>query len=141
MAAPEPDGEADSTDDAIAKTLIAPLLEETEEMPAQEIEEQLQETPVIAFPVKETPVQEAPVIENTAQEKPKKLSLDTDDLREISAQIAREDTAAFDAQQILEQMMKPSKYDNLLSQEYDGQISLVVPEAERVEKQITDSSA
>ena len=106
MAAPEPDGEADSTDDAIAKTLIAPLLEETEEMPAQEIEEQLQETPVIAFPVKETPVQEAPVIENTAQ-------------------------------QILEQMMKPSKYDNLLSQEYDGQISLVVPEAERVEKQIT----
>ncbi len=137
MEAPEPDGEADSAGDAIAKTLIAPLLEETEEMPAQEIEEQLQETPVIAFPAKETPVQEAPAIENTTQERPKKLSLDTDDLREISAQIAREDTAAFDAQQILEQMMKPSKYDNLLSQEYDGQISLVVPEAERVEKQIT----
>lgn len=39
--------------------------------------------------------------------------------------------------QILEQMRKPSKYDSLLSQEYDGQISLVVPEAERVEKQIT----
>lgn len=133
----ETDGEEDGVNDAIAKTLIAPLLEETEEMPAQEIEEQLQETPVIAFPAKETPVQKAPVIEEAAQEKPKKLTMDTSDLQEISAQIIREDTAAFDAQKILEQMMKPSKYDNLLSQEYDGQISLVVPEAERVEKQIT----
>ncbi|MGN1180075.1 MAG: hypothetical protein ACI4SD_02590 [Suilimivivens sp.] len=32
---------------------------------------------------------------------------------------------------------KPSGYDNILSQEYDGQISLVVPEEEKVEKQIT----
>ena len=32
---------------------------------------------------------------------------------------------------------KPSGYDNILSQEYDGQISLVVPEQEKVEKQIT----
>ena len=32
---------------------------------------------------------------------------------------------------------KPSGYDNMLSQEYDGQISLVVPEQEKIEKQIT----
>lgn len=32
---------------------------------------------------------------------------------------------------------KPSGYDDILSQEYDGQISLVVPEAEKIEKQIT----
>ena len=32
---------------------------------------------------------------------------------------------------------KPSGYDNILSQEYDGQISLVVPEEEKIEKQIT----
>lgn len=32
---------------------------------------------------------------------------------------------------------KPSGYDNMLTQEYDGQISLVVPEQEKVEKQIT----
>lgn len=32
---------------------------------------------------------------------------------------------------------KPSGYDNILSQEYDGQISLVVPEEEKLEKQIT----
>ena len=32
---------------------------------------------------------------------------------------------------------KPSGYDNILSQEYDGQISMVVPEEEKIEKQIT----
>ena len=32
---------------------------------------------------------------------------------------------------------KKSGYDDMLSQEYDGQISLVVPESEQVEKQIT----
>ena len=32
---------------------------------------------------------------------------------------------------------KPSGYDGMLSQEYDGQISLVVPEQEKLEKQIT----
>ncbi len=32
---------------------------------------------------------------------------------------------------------KPSGYDNILSQEYDGQISLVMPEEKKLEKQIT----
>ncbi len=32
---------------------------------------------------------------------------------------------------------KPSGYDNMLSQEYDGQISLVMPEQQKIEKQIT----
>lgn len=32
---------------------------------------------------------------------------------------------------------KPSGYDDMLSQEYDGQLSLVVPEEEKIEKQIT----
>lgn len=32
---------------------------------------------------------------------------------------------------------KPSGYDDMLTQEYDGQISLIVPEEEKVEKQIT----
>lgn len=129
--------EEDDAQDAIAKTLIAPLLEETEEIPAQEIREQMQGTPVIAFPAKTETAGEEPVTEEAVKAEPKKLSMDTAQMQEISAQIAREDTAAFDAQKILEQMLKPSKYDNLLSQEYDGQISLVVPEAERVEKQIT----
>ncbi len=136
----EQENSEDEEEDAIAKTLIAPLLEETAEMPApEEIEEQIRKTPVIAFPKQAEVAADEPITEKTAQEdpEPKKMTMDTDDLRKIGAQIAQEDTAAFDAQQILEQMRKPSKYDSLLSQEYDGQISLVVPEAERVEKQIT----
>lgn len=38
---------------------------------------------------------------------------------------------------IIQTFHKPSGYDDILSQEYDGQISLVVPEEKRVEKQIT----
>lgn len=151
---------------SVAETLIAPLLEETVEMPdPEEVEEKLKETPVIAFPGKEEPQSDKRSVQPSPS---KKLSMDTDDLQEISTQIVQEDTASLDAQQIMEQMKqeakqpqqpaevfapdripgartgvltplntKPSKFDNILSQEYDGQISLVVPEAERVEKQIT----
>ena len=168
------DEEEDEEDDeqrSLAESLIAPLLEETVELPKPaEVEEQLKEAPVIAFPGKA--VSEAnesrSVSDRNSVQSNKKLSMDTDDLQEISAQIAKEDTASYDAQQILEQMKqdavqpqrqeaafapdripgartgvltplntRPSKFDNILSQEYDGQISLVVPETERVEKQIT----
>ena len=122
----------------------------------RDVEKKLKETSVTKFP------QKAPSGKALKNRKP---TMDTDHLQEISAQIVREDTAAFDARQILEQMKqetyrnaeaadenripgtdtgvltplntKPSKYDNILSQEYDGQISLVMPETERVEKQIT----
>lgn len=139
---PAEDEEAEEFEkqDLIAETLIAPLLEQTARMPeAEEIEEELRETPVIAFPKKAEEIADVPDTGAEVKEEPapKKMRMDTEELQEIGAQIAKEDTAAFDAQQILEQMRKPSKYDNLLSQEYDGQISLVVPEAERVEKQIT----
>ena len=119
--------EEDEEQPSIAEALIAPLLQETIKMPApEEVEDQM---------------------------------------RQISASTAEEETASFDAQQIVEQIkqdaqqaiaasginriteigsdaltplnVKPSKYDNFLSQEYDGQIRLVMPEAARVEKQIT----
>ena len=41
------------------------------------------------------------------------------------------------ASQPVKAFHKPSGYDKFLSQEYDGQISLVVPEQEKIEKQIT----
>lgn len=46
-------------------------------------------------------------------------------------------TAAVSNTGIIKTFHKPSNYDNILSQEYDGQISLVVPEQEKIEKQIT----
>lgn len=38
---------------------------------------------------------------------------------------------------VIRSFHKPSGYDNILSQEYDGQISLVMPEQQKIEKQIT----
>ena len=38
---------------------------------------------------------------------------------------------------VIKAFHKPSGYDNILTQEYDGQISLVMPEQDKVEKQIT----
>ncbi len=38
---------------------------------------------------------------------------------------------------VIKAFTKPSGYDNMLSQEYDGQISLVIPEEAKIEKQIT----
>lgn len=152
----EPDG---ISDDDITKSLIAPLLEETIRLPDHRVVERtLKETSVAQFPKK---------VEDKEPVRDRKTAMDTDHLQAISAQIVQEDTASFDAQQILEQMKQeavknaerkasdpnripgartgvltplnaqPTKYDNILSQEYDGQISLVMPEAERVEKQIT----
>lgn len=139
----EPEDEAPS----IAESIIAPLLQETEKLPAQEemeavLEETPQpvskETPVVPFPKKKEEEHVSAAIEPVNVEAP---VAETDDLQEVGAQGVKEDKAAFDAQQIMQQirqeMVKPSAYDNILSQEYDGQISLVVPDAERVEKQIT----
>lgn len=143
------EAEEETEDEApsIAESIIAPLLQETEKLPAQEemetvLEETPQpvskETPVVPFPKKKEEEQVSAAIEPVNVEAP---VAETDDLQEVGAQGVKEDKAAFDAQQIMQQirqeMVKPSAYDNILSQEYDGQISLVVPDAERVEKQIT----
>lgn len=108
---------------SITDTLIAPLLEETAELPK----------------VKNTNV------------------LNEEELQKASEEIVRDDTLVFDAQKIIEEMtreaerlqaralreqqammaQKPSEYDKFLSQEYDGQLSIVLPDAVKVEKQIT----
>ncbi|MDE6318505.1 MAG: hypothetical protein K2M22_02090 [Lachnospiraceae bacterium] len=84
-------------------------------------------------------------------------ALSAEELQEASEELVREDTVIFDAQKIIEEMTreaerlqakamreqqlalasKPTQYDRFLSQEYDGQISFVVPDASQVEKQIT----
>lgn len=48
-----------------------------------------------------------------------------------------EEQSAMSNTGVIRTFHKKSGYDDILSQEYDGQLSLVVPEAEKVEKQIT----
>lgn len=162
----------DEEEDSLAVSLIAPLLEETVKLPdPEEVEEQIRDSSIVQFPeraaveAQPTEEEEAESEEDVAEEQddtpvdeqPENAKImSMDELQEVGFQLAQEDTASFDAQQIVEQMKqeaqqaiatgsdvltplnaKPSKYDNFLSQEYDGQISLVVPEESRVEKQIT----
>lgn len=114
----EPAASPEKGEASIAETLIAPLLEETGELPApKEREETHQKT---------------------------------------SAELVREGKKLFDTQKIIEEMTKEAErlqartlreqamaasgskeMDKYLAQDYDGQIRLVVPETEKVEKQIT----
>ena len=111
---------------SIAESLIAPMLVETVRMPdPEELEDRMQETPVIQVP--EQPISE---------EQENKPSFDAQQIVEQLKQEAQQAAAA--KRDVLTPLnTKPSKYDSFLSQEYDGQISLVMPEAVRVEKQIT----
>ncbi|MCM1268927.1 MAG: hypothetical protein NC302_13575, partial [Bacteroidales bacterium] len=201
LAEEEPESESSITD-----TLLAPLLEETEELPEEEIayageaeeesayaeepavfgeepestaafteeeseaaamfEEEAGTTETVAVPAEETP-ETAPPEEQQADasavEAPEtdagqnRNVLNTEELREASEELIRDDTLVFDAQKIIEEMTReaerlqakamreqqmalaarPTEYDKFLSQEYDGQISFVVPDAGQVEKQIT----
>ena len=126
----EEEEEEEEKTSSITESIIAPLLQETAKLPeAEEMEEVLEKPAAMATDdLQEIGVQTvAEKVQEKPQEKPQeKLKIDT---------------ASFDAQKIMQQirqeMVKPSAYDNILSQEYDGQISLVVPDSEHVEKQIT----
>lgn len=181
---------------SITDALIAPLLEETEELPETDISEadgvefeeteepeelgELEESEESAE-FGEPEESEEPVElgeaegsgESSAAEEPavlgneepiaaadsgkNKNELSEEELQAASEELVREDTIVFDAQKIIEEMTreaerlqakamreqqmalasKPTEYDKFLSQEYDGQISFVVPDAGQVEKQIT----
>ena len=56
---------------------------------------------------------------------------------EVRPQVTPVSTDAMSNTGVIRTFNKKSGYDDMLSQEYDGQISLVVPESEQVEKQIT----
>ncbi len=153
--------EDEEEEDAVAASLIAPLLEETEELPAPEaVERKLKDSSIVQFPERSRTTaaeSRSPAkTETPAEQEKRPKMMSTDELKEIGAWIAAEDTSSFNAQQIVEQMRQEAQkeiaaaeserarraaqssgFDNFLSQEYDGQISLVVPEAARVEKQIT----
>ncbi len=183
--------EAPTQEPSITDTLIAPLLEETEELPAAdtsgeetffeteepvEVEEpeETEEPKVTEEPeeteepeVTEEPeeTEEPEITEVSERGMPgeadgcgkNRSALSAEELQEASEDIIRDDTLVFDAQKIIEEMTreaerlqakamreqqmamaaKPTEYDRFLSQEYDGQISFVVPNAGQVEKQIT----
>ena len=151
----EPDEEAET--DHITRSIIAPLLEETQEMPAvPDAEEVFFEDPntMELEEVAEDP--EMGGAFGREAEDVREPRMTEKAIREMRPVYEEESSAAgvkkvivptVQGQGVLKppkEMMRPadfavhkSGFDEMLSQEADGQISLVVPEKEKVEKQIT----
>ena len=137
----------------VTESLIAPLLEETIRLPdPRKVEERLRQTQVVNFPKKVEPVKnDAPKVVEPEPDKVvpsqvKKPSAEREGLLDAGVKQAVPKTVQTDRVDripgartgVLTPLnAKPSKFDRILSQEYDGQISLVVPDAESIEKQIT----
>lgn len=142
------DAEDAIPEETAAETVAPEAFETAEPVPVEEPEAEQPEPSITDTII-------APLLEETA-ELPNVNALNDRELQAASEEIVREDTAVFDAQKIIEEMTreaerlqaralreqalaasKPTEYDKFLSQEYDGQISFVLPDAEKVEKQIT----
>ena len=103
---------SDLEEPSIVEQIIAPLLQETGEISGPELEQYRIDEPEIN--VQET--NEPEINEHN----------DT----EIQTDVMRQEA-------VRNFYVQPSRYDGVLAQEYDGQISLVVPDEKKVEKQIT----
>lgn len=125
---------------------VANLQEIKEKLAAQPAQEEKQEAPA---PIA---VQPAPMTEQAGPEpeisqdihpvqQPVPMEAQSTPIAAQPAPVAEQTASAPEPKQSLPEahlfMEQPSKFDNMLGMEYDGQFSLVVPEAEKVEKQIT----
>lgn len=151
----EPDEEEEETD-RITRSLIAPLLEETQEIPpVAESEDVFFEDPNTAD-LSDTVMQSVmdgatgPEIGEAQEPATEEAAGKTHPVYEeesTASGVKKVIVPAMQGQGVLrppKEVMRPadfavhkSGFDEMLSQEADGQISLVVPENEKVEKQIT----
>lgn len=182
-------GATPTKDEEITRSLIAPMLQETKNLPAEEIlaqmkrdamdaaqqesiaEAEAEETSSEVFfgetgevtvgvleslewqasetaPTESTVSVEAPVMEEVILQEPEEEDLveDAGEAEEIVEEEPQMDTAGavMEAMRMekaavekAESVEPPRELQNVLSMESDGQLSLVVPESEAVEKQIT----
>lgn len=151
----EPDEEEEETD-RITRSLIAPLLEETQEIPpVAESEDVFFEDPNTAD-LSDTVMQsvmdgvtgpEIGEVQEPATEEAAGKTHPVYEEESTASGVKKVIVPAMQGQGVLrppKEVMRPadfavhkSGFDEMLSQEADGQISLVVPENEKVEKQIT----
>ena len=131
------------------------LAQNMKELLGEAPETVLQEEAVRDEPVQAEPIQEEPVQEVLAQEEPIQAEEAPEQfLPEEAKGAAAEYEAASNAPEPIEETgaagekeeagkteaaskEKPTKFDKILGMEYDGQISMLVPDFEKVEKQIT----
>ena len=129
-------GETSEMTPVSAEESSAEITEETLEQPMEAPVHSGQSTvPVAAAPKAEEPQEEVPQEEVPQEEEPETVVLPAREIEEhINAQPAMKPriAATIDPHKPL-----PEGMEKMLGMEYDGQISMVVPEAEQVEKQIT----
>lgn len=150
------DEEEETETDQITRSILAPMLEETQEIPpVPDLEEVFFEDPntidlsaAAAHPeiqAADMEIEEVPVPEEPQKAEAEKGPVYEEESRLSGVKKVIVPTAP--GQGVLrppKDLMHPtdfagqkSGFDEMLSQEADGQISLVVPESEKVEKQIT----
>lgn len=144
--------------DRITRSLMAPMLEETQEIPpVPDMEEVFFEDPntvdlsaAVSHPEIKVAVEAAAAEESAEPEEKDEGEPEKEPVYEEKSSapgVKKVIVPAMPGQGVLrppKDMMRPadfavqkSGFDEMLSQEADGQISLVVPEKEKVEKQIT----
>lgn len=129
-------GETSEMTPVSAEESSAEITEETLEQPMEAPVQSGQSTvPEAAAPKAEEPQEEEPQEEEPQEEEPQTVVLPAREIEEhINAQPVMKPriAATIDPHKPL-----PEGMEKMLGMEYDGQISMVVPEAEQVEKQIT----
>ncbi len=147
--------EEEEETDPIMESLMAPMLEETQELPpVPDMEEVFFEDPNTTDLTKAV---SQPEIREALRRAEKKEAEENEEIEEIKSPVYEEESSASGVKKVIvpnvpvqgvlrppKDMMQPtdfavhnSGFDEILSQEADGQISLIVPEKEKVEKQIT----
>ncbi len=155
--------EEEEETDPIMESLMAPMLEETQELPpVPDMEEVFFEDPNttdLTKAVSQPEIREAlrRAEKKEAEEIEEVEEPEIEEVEEIKSPVYEEESSASGVKKVIvpnvpvqgvlrppKDMMQPtdfavhkSGFDEILSQEADGQISLIVPEKEKVEKQIT----
>ena len=123
---------------SITESIIAPLLQETAELPSVDTDKKAEDN-------KEDEEEIVPdeALFFDAQQIIEQMKKEAERLQQaaLRAQAASQKKAGLvpgaTTGTLTPLNTKPTEFDKMLSQEYDGQISLVMPEAEKMEKQIT----
>ncbi|MDE5865125.1 MAG: hypothetical protein K2H31_00775, partial [Lachnospiraceae bacterium] len=102
---------------SIVEQIIAPLLQETGEISGPELEQYRADAPEIG-------------VQETIEPEIDEPEINEHEEMEIQPEVMRQEA-------VRDFYVQPSRYDGVLAQEYDGQISLVVPDEKKVEKLIT----
>ncbi len=151
----EEDDEEEYVPGSVTEAIMAPMFADTDQLQEliindgkivakETVEEQQEEKPIQTEPIHSKDLSDTGVIRIVEAAKEPFSNMIREQVAEAVESAIREDRPSIrevmqgkSAGMDLSQVNPPERMGRLLSQEYDGQISLVMPESEQVEKQIT----